>query len=117
MKVKNERYNNFMDLKEYIKNINDYLIAEDFSEGTSETMEDKSKQLQDLKTRFEEFLKKLEEAGTSLEEIQKAAAEQGGGSTDEAAPAQPQGQQAPAQPQAQPAPAAPAAQPQAAPAG
>ena len=38
-----------MDLKEYIKNINDYLIAEDFSEGTSETMEDKSKQLQDLK--------------------------------------------------------------------
>lgn len=105
-----------MNLKEYIKNINDYLLAENFEEGTSQTMGDKSKQLQDIKTRFEEFLKKLEEAGLSLEDIQKAAAEQGGG----AAPAQPQGQQTPAQPQAQPAPAAPAApapEPQPAPAG
>lgn len=105
-----------MNLKEYIKNINDYLLAENFEEGTSQTMGDKSKQLQDIKTRFEEFLKKLEEAGLSLEDIQKAAAEQGGGE----APAQPQGQQAPAQPQAQPTPAAPAApapEPQPAPAG
>ena len=101
-----------MDLKEYIKNINDYLIAEDFSEGISETMEDKSKQLQDLKTRFEEFLKKLEQAGTTLEEIQKAAAEQGGGDAEGAAPAQPQAQAAPAAPAAEPAP-----EPQATPAG
>lgn len=106
-----------MNLKEYIKNINDFLLAEDFEEGTSETMGDKSKQLQDIKTRFEEFLKKLEEAGLSLEDIQKAAAEQGGGNAGGAAPAQPQGQQAPAQPQAQPAPAAPAPEPQPAPAG
>ncbi len=96
-----------MNLKDYIKNINDYLIAENSEEGTFETMEDKSKQLQDLKTRFEEFLKKLEESGTTLEEIQKAAAEQGGGGTDEAAPTQPQ---------AQPV-AATAAEPQPAPAG
>lgn len=65
-----------MNLKEYIKNINAYLIAEDFEEGTSETMEDKAKQLQDLKVRFEAFLKKVEEAELSLEEIQKTAAEQ-----------------------------------------
>ena len=101
-----------MNLKEYIKNINAYLIAEDFDEGTSETMDAKVKQLQDLKARFEAFLKKIEEAGLSLEEIQKAAAEQGG-DTGEAAPAQPaapsneqpvaQSQGAPAQPQAAPA--------------
>lgn len=64
-----------MNLKDYIKNINDYLLTENFEEGTSETMGNKSKQLQDIKTRFEEFLKKLEEAGLTLEEIQKAAAE------------------------------------------
>jgi hypothetical protein len=97
-----------MNLKEYIKNINAYLIAEDFDEGTSETMDDKVKQLQDLKARFEAFLKKIEEAGLTLEEIQKAAAEQGG-DTGEAAPAPPsapsneQPQAAPAQPQAAPA--------------
>lgn len=91
-----------MNLKEYIKNINDYLLAENFEEGTSETMRDKSKQLQDIKTRFEEFLKKLEEAGLTLEEIQKAAVEQGGRNADRAAPAQPQVQQAPAAPAAEP---------------
>lgn len=96
-----------MNLKEYIKNISDYLLAENFEEGTSETMGDKSKQLQDLKTRFEELLKKLEEAGLTLEEIQKATVEQGGGGADKAAPAQPQAQpvatDAPAEPQATPA--------------
>lgn len=97
-----------MNLKDYIKNINDYLLTENFEEGTSETMGNKSKQLQDIKTRFEEFLKKLEEAGLTLEEIQKAAAKQGGGGDD--APA-------PAKPQAQPAPAAPVAEPQVTPAG
>lgn len=76
-----------MNLKEYIKVINEYLLSEDFEEGTSETMEDKTNKLQDLKARFEAFLEKVEKAGLSIEDIQNAASGQGGAPTP--APAAP----------------------------
>lgn len=62
-----------MNLKDYIKNINEYLIAENFDEGSSEVMDNKVNQLQDLKTRFEAFLKKIEDLGLNLEEIIQTA--------------------------------------------
>lgn len=86
-----------MDLKEYIKNINAYLLMEESEEGTSETAADNVAQLKELKTRFETFLAELEKSGLTLEDVQNAAGEQ-----QPASPPQPS--DAPAEP-------APAAEP------
>lgn len=60
-----------MNLKEYIKNINEFILIEEFDEGNSNTMNDKVAALQDLLKRFQEFLQKIE-GKTTLEEIQAA---------------------------------------------
>lgn len=88
-----------MDLKEYIKNINAYLLMEESEEGTSETVVDNVAQLEELKARFETFLAKLEESGLTLEDVQNAAGEQ-----QPASPPQPS--DTPAEAPAEPAPAA-----------
>ena len=88
-----------MDLKEYIKNINAYLLMEESEEGTSETVADTVTQLEELKSRFEAFLVELEKAGLTLEDVQNAAGEQ-----QPASPPQPS--EAPAETPAEPAPAA-----------
>lgn len=85
-----------MDLKEYIKNINAYLLMEESEEGASETLADKVAQLNDLKTRFEAFLAKLEKAGLTLEDVQNAAGGQ------PASPPQPSGVPAENAPAAEP---------------
>lgn len=69
-----------MNLKEYIKNINEFLLIEEFDEGDSTTMNNKVAALQDLLKRFQKFLQKIE-GKTTLEEIQSAA-----GNTQGAAP-------------------------------
>lgn len=61
-----------MNLKEYIKNINEFLLIEEFDEENSNNMNDKVAALQDLLKRFQEFLQKIE-GKTTLEEIQSAA--------------------------------------------
>lgn len=61
-----------MNLKEYIKNINEFLLTEEFDEGDSTTMNNKVAALQDLLKRFQEFLQKIK-GKTTLEEIQAAA--------------------------------------------
>ena len=92
-----------MNLKDYIKNINEYLIAENFDEGSSEVMNDKVSQLRDLKTRFEAFLKKVKESGLNLEEVIQTANPQGTAEENAPAPAatnaQPVAPATPVQPQ------------------
>lgn len=60
-----------MNLKEYIKDINEFILVEEFDEENSNTMNDKVATLQDLLKRFQEFLQKIE-GKTTLEEIQSA---------------------------------------------
>lgn len=81
-----------MNLKDYIKNIEEFLLNEDFAEGTSEDMNQKVKELEAIKTEFLNFLKEIEEKNIDLKTIQaKVKAESGTESTtDEKSPEVPQ---------------------------
>lgn len=86
-----------MNLKDYIKSINQFLINEDFDEGTEENMQAKVTKLQELQAKLTEFIKKLEASQLTLEQVAAAAGQSTNQNT--AQPAQ-QAQAAP-----QPAPA------------
>lgn len=96
-----------MNLKDYIKSINQFLINEDFDEGTEENMQAKVTKLQELQAKLAEFIKKLEASQLTLEQVAAAAGQSANQNT-----AQPVQQPQPAPAQAQPSqPAAPPAQP------
>lgn len=89
-----------MNLKDYIKSINQFLINEDFDEGTEENMQAKVTKLQELQAKLAEFIKKLKASQLTLEQVAAAAGQSANQNTPQ--PAQ-QPQQA--QPVQQPAPA------------
>lgn len=100
-----------MNLKDYIKSINQFLINEDFDEGVEEDMQAKVTKLQELQARFAEFIKKLEASQLTLEQVAAAAGQSANQNT--AQPTQPDIQQpAPVQAQQPPAQSAPQAAPQ-----
>lgn len=66
-----------MNLKDYIKSIEAFLLNEDFAEGTSEDMQAKVKELEALKAEFLTFLKAIEEKGIELKTIQAKLKEGG----------------------------------------
>lgn len=64
-----------MNLKDYIKSINQFLINEDFGEGTEEDMQAKVAKLQELQAKLTEFIKKLEANQLTLEQVAEAASQ------------------------------------------
>lgn len=67
-----------MNLKDYIKNIEEFLLNEDFVEGTSEDMNRKVKELEAIKAEFLDFLQKIKEKNIDLETIQAKVKADGG---------------------------------------
>lgn len=71
-----------MNLKDYIKNIEEFLLNEDFAEGTSEDMNRKVEELKAIKAKFLDFLQEIKEKNIDLKTIQaKVQAESGAEST------------------------------------
>lgn len=93
-----------MNLEDYIKSIDTFLLNEEFAEGTSEDMQNKAKELEAIKAEFLNFLEAIKEKNIDLKTIQaKVKAESGAESTTgEKSPEVPQTSGAPqsgAQPQ------------------
>lgn len=67
-----------MNLKDYIKSIEAFLLNEDFAEGTSDVMRNKAKELEAIKAEFLNFLEAIKEKNIDLKTIQaKVKAEDG----------------------------------------
>jgi hypothetical protein len=67
-----------MNLEDYIKSIDAFLLNEEFAEGTSEDMQMKVKELEALKAEFLKFLEEINAKGIELKNIQAKAKEGGG---------------------------------------
>lgn len=81
-----------MNLEDYIKSIDAFLLNEEFAEGTSEDMTNKVKELESIKAEFLKFLEAIKEKNIDLKTIQaKAQAASGAESAaGEKAPEAPQ---------------------------
>jgi hypothetical protein len=68
-----------MNLKDYIKSIEEFLLNEDFAEGTSDDMRNKVKELEAIKAEFLKFLEAIKAKNIDLKTIQAKAKAEGGG--------------------------------------
>lgn len=67
-----------MNLEDYIKSIDAFLLNEEFAEGTSEDMTNKVKELESIKAEFLKFLEAIKAKNIDLKTIQAKAKAEGG---------------------------------------
>lgn len=67
-----------MNLKDYIKSIEEFLLNEEFAEGTSDDMQNKVKELEAIKAEFLKFLEAIKAKNIDLKTIQAKAKAEGG---------------------------------------
>lgn len=86
-----------MNLKDYIKSIEEFLLNEEFAEGTSDDMRKKVKELEAIKAEFLKFLEAIKAKNIDLKTIQAKAKAEGGaeGAAGEKTPEAPQAAGAP----------------------